>query len=58
MQLTERAESTLQAERARLAEDLARERERLKAAEDLAASLEAQLEDARKPWYRKLLFGG
>jgi hypothetical protein len=44
--LTERAESTLQAERERLIADLERERER-------AERLERELSDARRPWYRR-----
>jgi hypothetical protein len=47
LELTEKAESTLQAERDRLLEDLERERRR-------AERLEAELRDARRPWWRKL----
>ncbi len=47
LELTEKAESTLQAERDRLLEDLERERRR-------AERLEAELRDVRRPWWRKL----
>ena len=48
LELTERTESTVRAERERLLEDL--ERERLR-----ADRLEAELQDARRPWWRKML---
>lgn len=47
LELTEKAESTLQAERDRLLEDLERERRR-------AERLEAELREIRLPWWRKL----
>jgi hypothetical protein len=47
VQLPEKTESTLQAERDRLLEERGRERER-------ADQLQAELEDARRPWWRKL----
>jgi excisionase family DNA binding protein len=47
LELTEMAESTMQAERARLIEDLERERER-------SERLERELEDARRPWWRRM----
>ncbi len=50
LELTEKAESTLQAERNRLLEDLEHERRR-------AERLEAELREVRRPWWRKL-FGG
>jgi excisionase family DNA binding protein len=48
LELTQKTESTLRAERGRLLEDLDRERER-------AEDLQRQLEEARRPWWRKLL---
>lgn len=51
LELTARAESTLQAERDRLIADLDRERER-------AALLELELAQARRPWYKRLFGGG
>ncbi len=50
LELTERAESTMQAERERLAEDLRRERER-------ADRLEAELAERRRGFWSRL-FGG
>lgn len=50
LELTEKTESTVRAERDRLLENLERERRR-------ADSLEAELRDTRRPWWRKL-FGG
>jgi chromosome segregation ATPase len=50
LELTEVAESTMQAERERLLEDLRRERER-------AERLEADLREARRPWWKRW-FGG
>jgi chromosome segregation ATPase len=47
LELTERTESTLLAERERLLEDLERERRR-------ADRLEAELREARRPWWRKM----
>lgn len=47
LELTERTESTVRAERERLLEDLERERQR-------ADRLEAELQDARRPWWRKM----
>jgi hypothetical protein len=47
LELTERTESTVRAERERLLEDLERERRR-------ADRLEAELQDARRPWWRKM----
>jgi excisionase family DNA binding protein len=46
LELTEKTESTMRAERERLISDLERERER-------AERLEAELRDARRPWYRR-----
>jgi LysM repeat protein len=48
LELTERTESTVRAERERLLEDLERERRR-------ADRLESELQDARRPWWRKML---
>jgi excisionase family DNA binding protein len=48
LELTQKTESTLQAERDRLLEDRDRERQR-------AEDLERRLEEARRPWWRKLL---
>jgi excisionase family DNA binding protein len=48
LQLTERAESTMQQERERLVADLERERER-------ADRLEAELAAARRSWWQRLL---
>jgi excisionase family DNA binding protein len=48
LELTQKTESTLREERGRLLEDLDRERER-------AEDLQRQLEEARRPWWRKLL---
>jgi LysM repeat protein len=50
LELTEKTESTLRAERDRLIEELERERQR-------AARLEEELQDLRSPWRRKLLGG-
>jgi hypothetical protein len=47
LELTESTESTVRAERERLLKDLERERRR-------AERLEAELQDARRPWWRKM----
>ena len=51
LELTERAESTLQ-------EALARERERADAERERAEKLQAELDRARLPWWRRLFGGG
>jgi hypothetical protein len=50
LELTERAESTLR-------EQLDRERQRTELERQRAERLEAQLEEARRPWWRRLLGG-
>jgi transcriptional regulator with XRE-family HTH domain len=50
LELTQKTEDALRAERDRLLEDRNRERQR-------AEDLEHQLEEARRPWGRKLLGG-
>jgi hypothetical protein len=50
LELTERAESTLR-------EELDRERQRTELERQWAERLEAQLEEARRPWWRRLLGG-
>lgn len=50
LELTQKTESTLRAERDRLLEERDRERER-------AEDLQRQLEEARRPWWRRV-FGG
>ncbi len=55
LELTERAESTMQQERERLIADLERERER---AERLEAELEQARRDAARPWWRRMFGGG
>jgi hypothetical protein len=47
LELTESTQSTVRAERERLLKDLGRERQR-------AERLEAELQDARRPWWRKM----
>jgi excisionase family DNA binding protein len=47
LELTQKTESTLQAERDRLLEERDRERERVE-------DLQRQLEEAQRPWWRKL----
>ena len=54
LELTERAESTMQQERERLIEDLERERER---AERLQRELDTARQAAARPWWRRM-FGG
>jgi excisionase family DNA binding protein len=51
LELTERTESTLREERLRLLEDRDRERDR-------ADRLQEELEEARRPWWRKLFGSG
>ncbi len=61
LELTERTESTMQAERERLLEDLARERERadrLEAAQEEARRLREELEGERSKGFWRRLFGG
>jgi hypothetical protein len=50
LELTQRAESTLR-------EALAREQERADRERDLAERLQEELEEARRPWWRRM-FGG
>ncbi len=50
LEVTEKGERTLRAERDRLVEELERERQR-------AARLEAELQELRSPWWHKLLGG-
>jgi hypothetical protein len=57
LELTEKAESTLREERNRLLAERDQERERADAERERAEKLQAELDRARQPWYRKL-FGG
>lgn len=62
LELTEHTESTLREERARLLEDLERERadhhRQRERAESLEAELQTELQRARAPWWRRLLGRG
>jgi excisionase family DNA binding protein len=57
LELTEKAESTLREERDRLLAERDQERERADAERDKSEKLQAELDRARLPWWRKM-FGG
>jgi hypothetical protein len=56
-ELTEQAHSSLEAERERLLEDARRERERADQERERAERLQAELDQAQLPWWKRM-FGG
>jgi excisionase family DNA binding protein len=54
LELTEKAESTLREERDRLLAERDQEREKADAERERADNLQAELDRARLPWYRRL----
>lgn len=58
LELTEKTESSLREERERLLSDLAREREHRAEERKHVEELQAELERARRPWWRKIFGGG
>jgi hypothetical protein len=57
LELTEKAESTLREERNRLLAERDQERERADAERERAAKLQAELDRARMPWWRRMFSG-